>query len=44
MLTYTGLIARILEAMGIDESNPKHTPADKVPIGKYLEGAQFCKE
>ena len=35
-LTQTGLIDSILEIMGLEESNHKYTPADKVPYTKIL--------
>ena len=42
-LTQMGLINRILKACGMEDSNPKSTPAEITPIGKDLDGDP-CKE
>ena len=43
VLTQTGLIDRILVLMELEDCNPKFTPADKLPLGKDLEGDP-CRE
>ena len=43
VLTQTGLIDRILVLMELEDCNIKHTPADKLPLGKDLEGDP-CRE
>ena len=35
VLTQTGLIEKILALMELETCNPKYTPVDKVPLGKY---------
>ena len=39
-LKQTGLINRIAVSLGLEESTPKATPAEKVPLGKDLDGPQ----
>ena len=37
-LKHTGLINRIITSLGLEDSTPKKTPADKVPLGKDENG------
>ena len=39
-LKQTGLIDRILTSLGLEDSHPKTTPAEKTPLGKDLYGQQ----
>ena len=43
-LTQTGLIDKILDDMGMQESNIKYTPAEKQPLHKDLDGSPCCEE
>jgi hypothetical protein len=43
-LTQIGLIDRILAAMGLDDSNPKQTPAPTESLGKDRKGSPFSQE
>ena len=43
VLTQTGLIDRILVLIELEDCNIKHPPADKLPLGKDLEGDP-CRE
>ena len=43
-LTHAGLIDKILDVMGMEESNIKYAPADKVPLHNDLDGAPFCDD
>ena len=44
ILSQTGLINRILSVMAMEECNPKYTPADKVPVGKDIDGDPCMEE
>ena len=39
-MTQTGLIERIIEALGLEAANPKHTPATET-LGRHLDSPQF---
>ena len=39
-LKQTGLIDRILISLGLEDSSPKKTPAEKIPLGKDEDGQQ----
>ena len=43
-LTQTGLIDRILLALGLDDCNPKSTPAPRQALGKDPDGVPFSKD
>jgi len=43
VLTQTGLIDIIIILMELEDCNIKHTPVDKLPLGKDLEGDP-CRE
>jgi hypothetical protein len=43
-LLQTGLINRVITAMGLDDANPKGTPAHKEPLGRDLQGEPFSLE
>jgi hypothetical protein len=40
-LTQTGLIDRIIDALGVAEANPKLTPAPREPLGRDIDGSRF---
>ena len=42
-LTQPGLIKRVIEATGLQDANPDHTPAANVPLGTDTEG-ELCNE
>ena len=42
-LSQSGLIDRILEAMGMVDSNLKFIPTEKVPLNKDLKGYPCCE-
>jgi hypothetical protein len=43
-LLQTGLIDRVIAAMGLEDSNPKGTPCPKESLGRDLEGIPFSCE
>ena len=44
LLSQTGLIERILSVMDMTECNRKYTPADKIPLGKDVDGDPYMEE
>ena len=42
-LIQTSLINKILESMGMDDSKPEYTAADKLPLHKNVEGMPCCE-
>ena len=40
VLKQTGLIERIITSLGLEDSTPKSTPAERTPLGKDKNGAQ----
>jgi hypothetical protein len=43
-LTQTGLINKIIKMTGLEQANPKSTPADKVPLGPCPDDAPHDEE
>jgi hypothetical protein len=43
-LTQTGLIDRVILAMGLEDANPKGTPAPRESLGRDLKGNPFSQE
>ncbi len=43
-LTQAGLIQRIIAALGLEDANPKKTPAPQLPLGRDLNGPRFDEE
>ena len=39
-MSQTGLIDRIISALGLEDANPKHTPASITPLSKDVDGEQ----
>jgi len=43
-LSQTGLIDRVVDALGLSSSNPKETPAPIESLGQDLQGSDYSKE
>ena len=43
-LTQKGLIKKVIQALGVEDANPKLTPAPKDSLGRDLTGAPFCED
>jgi hypothetical protein len=44
VLTQTGLIERVISGMGLEDANPKSTPAPRETLGRDVGGSLFSEE
>ena len=44
LLTQTGLIQKVITALGVEDANPKAVPSPREPLGRDLKGTPFSGE